>query len=439
LGPDGDPSSELTADFGDIPVRGLEEVLTSWVLAGKVHRQEALHTALGAVEGAPDVEREWNPEQARERCRRVLWGLLEERIGQLPTDPSVWLNALPAQVRVEQVRSSRPVRPVDWRSTVRTNRGWPGWRGWDGFEFVGRRRHRDHDSVLLSVVNWTVQELVELRSDARHLLDRGTVHEEVFGALEALKALLPAEGRVVELEDIRAVERIGPPWNLLTPLSHELLRLQEDPLLYAHEVVLPDDELRWRLFHLACYGEILALLGDAGLTVASAAPLAGGARRPTHSARIGKTGRIDLWFEASGCWDYYGSSGAISTYQSATKSALSGRQNLSPDCLVVRFDEGTGEPESVVGLECKYSENSNYVVRDGYLQSLGYSIELARLFPVSARVGVWTVGPGSLVTGESHAGVPTTSTSTPPTVGLCEPSALGRAVESCGLLDSPAA
>lgn len=404
--------------FGDIPIRGLREVLTSWALAGEVHEADALIQALGQVDGEATVERAWGEEAARQRSNRVLWSLLEADMLALPTEAATWTDALPATSRSERTISQEYARPVDWPATLRLNQGWPGPRGWAGARFVGRRRQREQDTVLVRVAAWTVHQLIELRRDA---IDPSPSAAGRMAALELAAGHLPHVD-AIDRSEVAAASRSGPPWNLLTPLTERLLELHDDPVRFAHDVVLPDDELRWRLFHLAVFGEVLSAFSRAGHLIVSHSPLSGSSRRPSHVASNGPLGRIDLWFEASNAWKYYGGPGELA-YHKATSSARYSPGELSPDCLSVWVDPH-GAPVLAVALECKYSpSNPDYVVRAGYVQALGYAVELRRT--LRCPVAVFVVGPRQVVGGVSEFEVlPADGVLGAARVGLADPDSM---------------
>jgi hypothetical protein len=409
-------------DFTGLPTRGLKEVLTSWTLSGSVRPVDALVAALGSLPDE-DVERDWDPAAALDRCHRVLWGLLEPLVAGLPTDPAIWLDALPATSTVERTVTHQIVRPVDWGRTVRTNQGWPGPRGWEGVRFAGRRRHRERDSVLVRVVSWTVGRLLAVMEGATHLIDPAPETREPISALLFLRTMLPDVDEVDDSE-VRAAERAGHPWNRLTPLTLDLLRLESDPLRYSEEVIYPDDDLRWRLFHLAVYGDMVMAFIDRGWAVRATTPLVGSSRLPTHVARRGDL-QVDLWFEGTGVWMHYGAPEHGLTYQQACAAARSARQPLSPDCVAVRHLNE--EVLSATAIETKWSVDPAYVVRGGYLQSLGYGVELVRL--LARPTSVFTIGPSPVVKGISSAVALSPSSATEELViGLADPWSIGEAL-----------
>jgi len=265
-----------------------------------------------------------------------------------------------------------------------------------------------------------------VRDDAAKLMNIDDALERRIQALVELARELPLADQI-DVSEVLAAERLGPPWNLLTPISEELLRLVGDPLRFAHDVVYPDGDLRWRLFHLGVYGEVLAEFADSGWHLEATAPLAGSSSRPAHIATRGDfEDRVHLWFEATGAWRYYGGPDVSLIYVSATQSSRSSRQSLSPDCLIVRV-RPEGEVTSAAALECKYSSDPGYTVRDGYLQSLGYGFELMRL--LKQDVQVFTVGPSSLVDGLSSSTVISAEPDGPSlAIGLCDPTSLRPAL-----------
>jgi hypothetical protein len=229
----------------------------------------------------------------------------------------------------------------------------------------------------------------------------------------------------IDFSEVAAASRAGRPWNSLTPITELLLELGSDPLRYAEEVVYPDEELRWRLFHLAVYGEMVSAFVLAGWHVLSTGPLLGSARAPTHVAHRDAS-LVDLWFEASGAWRHY-ANGLPLGYWLATAAARTGRGALTPDCLAVRRE---GEDVvSAIALETKYSlTDPSYVIRDGYLQSLGYAVELGRALQCPTRV--ITVAPTSMVEGMSVAQLLNATDQNPEiAIGLCDPWSVTAAVD----------
>jgi hypothetical protein len=143
--------------------------------------------------------------------------------------------------------------------------------------------------------------------------------------------------------------------------------------------VLPDDDLRWRLFHLATLGQLLKSLRAQGAVITSLRPLSGSAS-PGPAYRVNITGQEwDLWFEASAIWDYYRHA---SPYRTLVRSALRHPGTpLGADILLI------APGHEAHAFECKFGDPS-YIARDGYMQACTYAHELRRyLAPyVTSRV-----------------------------------------------------
>lgn len=367
-----------------LPERGLGEVLSAWTGEGAV---DEFFRTLGIIAAAgegpePLAERAWLEERAaRERANRVLVGRLRPELERLPTTGQTWINALPAESRTSRIVSDRPMGSVDW---VRTSQ-----RGWPPIEFHLKRRHRTDDSVLARVVGWVVEALLTSISDTTKLAPSllGPVEKQV-AALTALidhPLIAEAPARRPSVQEIRAVRGLGRPWVALVPIAEYYSRLNDVSSL-ASELIVPDAELAWRLFHLGCLGEVLVQLRDEGCDLTAAAPLYGGSSNPAYISLVPDGSRVDVWFEASGCWKYYAPD-LDDPYRRAAASA-SRAAALSPDILLVRsFPNGSSRG---LVLECKSGADAAAAARDGYLQVVAYAAQLRAMtgMPVEA----WVLG-----------------------------------------------
>ena len=134
---------------------------------------------------------------------------------------------------------------------------------------------------------------------------------------------------------------------------------------YARRLLMPSDELRPRLFHLAVLGQLLHALRDRGATIVSVRPLAWTTSGPAYRIRAGDA-FWDLWFEAGAAWSHYSRS---SPYLEAAAVLKGQARPLSPDLLLIRLDE------AALIIECKYSASADYIGGRGIPQVLAYAVE----------------------------------------------------------------
>ena len=116
----------------------------------------------------------------------------------------------------------------------------------------------------------------------------------------------------------------------------------------------------------------------------------------------------ELWFEASGAWNYYG---RASPYVEVARGVAGAGHPIGADLMVVVPDR------SVLLIECKYSHDAQLVARGGYEQAVAYAAEAAsRLAPCVVSV---VVGPEEVVK-SSHR-----TTLSVGTVGIVSPAEVG--------------
>jgi hypothetical protein len=186
--------------------------------------------------------------------------------------------------------------------------------------------------------------------------------------------------------EISALRYEGAPWNVVAPVAEELSVVEESLIELASRLLKPDDELRWRLFHLAVLGELLLSLKLGGAGLISRTPLSGGNQRPAYEVTDSGGRRWDLWFEAAGAWSYYQ---RASPYGQAAIGVHGAGRALGADLMLIRLDA-----EALI-IECKYSRNPEVVARTGYEQLLAYATEIGtRMAP---KVTAAVVGPEDVV------------------------------------------
>ncbi|OJF14217.1 hypothetical protein BG844_10900 [Couchioplanes caeruleus subsp. caeruleus] len=220
----------------------------------------------------------------------------------------------------------------------------------------------------------------------------GRIERPVFTMIEVVKTdLADVEALCPDRLDLRSLASSGRPWSTLAMVAASLLRAQTDLDFLAFELIEPDPELEWRLFHLSVLGEVLAAVRSLGGRVLWRAPLsAGESSGPQFELRIGPH-VWDLWFEASGAARHYR---VASPYKAATAGVSRNQRAIGADIMLCL------PGKRALMLECKWSGHGSYVGRDGYHQASSYLVE--------ARSGIadeaWSfvIGPEEVVRSQSE-------------------------------------
>lgn len=390
-------------DAADIPQRGLNEVLSSWSGQGDV-----LLEALAAVSSDELTEREWTATDIRRRANRVLFSDLIPLVAHWPSEARSWLNALPAETIKRREVVLAPVSGVSWRETRRLF-------DWPPRAFVVRARNREADSLLVTTLKWTLSRLAEVHRDAVYVVPGldGPIVDQLAAAftLLSIPPLLDAEDIQPAPHDVGALARDGIPWNLVAPVADEMTRVSSSVYELARRLVIPEESLRWRLFHLAVMGEVLVCLKDLGCSVRSLRPLSASTSGPAYALVDGAGREWDLWFEAAGAPVHYGGK---SPYAAATSGLGEGNRPIGADVMMVRRDE------TAFIIECKSTRNPA-TVGGGVSQAFGYGVEVRTALDVETRCAV--VAP----TGATSA--PTTTETVIGRVDLVGPEGLGIILE----------
>lgn len=354
-----------------LPWPGLLSVLSNYSSRGQ------LFTALGTV---PDDDA-WSSSDVRRRARRILLERLIPTVRALPTSTSAWLDALPAESRRHRATTTVPVGRIDW---PRTRLG-----GWPPTRFVTSRRSRTPDEVLVTTLAWAGGRVLDVVKDATSLLPGGgdpiAVQLETLRRLLDVRPLVDAEPVAPGRPELAALRATGRPWSALASMI-DVLRLEDlDLPALARELLVPDDDLRWRLFHLGCLGTVLTALKGRGWTATGLRPLGIGTG-PAYALTDDVGRQWELWFEAAGIWSYYKVS---SPYAEASAGLAAAAQPLGADIALFRGNE------EAVAIECKYSADPKYIVRNGYLQGMAYLSEIRSRKASTCRAIV--VGPEDVV------------------------------------------
>jgi len=378
----------VSPDLGDIPTRGLVEVLSSWALAGGTTSVQALSAAVGSLPTL-DAEENWSLGDISRRANRIAWEHLRPIVMMLPSTSEEWLDALPAVGVTHAVWSETPQSPVDWAASVRRMGAWPPPQTGQP-AYLTRRRSKERHESIVSAMAWGRRQFLTTLAEAESL--GASVPPAARSRIEAVPAVAtPIPPDFAELEALRL---LGTPFAELSTAISMMLTLDVDPLVYARDLLLPNDEFRWRLFHLGCYGEILAEAVDRIGPIASTRPLLAGAQRPTHVLRDGATTNVtyEFWFEASGLWRL---NPGPTAHEEVAKAVHGTRGGLVPDICVVRR---RGDAiERLALAEVKYSRNGQYIFGSGYPEALGYGLEAVRHFGIATLSLV--TAPDDMITG----------------------------------------
>jgi hypothetical protein len=359
-----------------LPRVGLEELLRGWSGNGSIY------AALAAIQGSP-YEVHWTERDIRRRAGRVLLGRMEAVILRLPATAQEWQEYLPVSTESRKRISRTPVRPTNW---VQTSRRF----GWPPSQFIGNPRARVLDESALTALVWTANALDTLTRDTRALgsalVDRlapqvTALVEVSRSRLEDVTAIRP------DRLDLMSLGASGRPWSALAAVASEIARAETDLEFLAFEVIEPDPELAWRLFHLSALGAVLiALKADRG-SIRWLAPLAASqVSGPQFQATMPDGLKWDVWFEAGGAELYYG---VESLYRRSTAAVARNDRSMGADIMLVR------PSERALIFECKWSAHGPYVGRDGFHQAASYALQ-ARAELVQS-VWSYVVGPSEVV------------------------------------------
>jgi hypothetical protein len=401
MGERNDAGAGLTS-FPPIPDAGLTAVLASWIGRGSLF--EALSVPLEERE-----VRRWESSDVRRRANRVLLSLLEPALSRWPKRTGEWLDYLPTSKKHTRVVEQVPFAGVAWAESRRRF-------GWPPTAFVGKEVERGADMLAVQVLRWCAERLTLIWTDsldAQHELQfRST--DQLISALrlleiEPLSSAFPGQPSPA---DLVALRREGAPWGSVASVAQVLIEAQRSVDYLVYQVLMPDDELRWRLFHLAILGLLLVTLREAGCQITSLRPLSPKSGGPNYEV-VSSSGELYLlWFEASGVWSYFGKQ---SPFIEATSGIRHAHRSNGADLLLLLPDR------RALILECKYSWNQDVVARDGYYQAMAYGAEArSRLAEVVLAVAV---GPESVVSASSFTNLSIGR------VGTVPPSALPSLVD----------
>jgi len=383
-----------------IPSEGLGEVLRAWTGRGQLLKALALVQDEG-------LERQWARRDIERRANRVLYEEILPLLNRWPKSAREWLDVIPAESLKQRMLTTSPAS-ASWTETRRL--------GWPPRVYVSKSRRRIADTMLISLLKWTVEAVVRLREDATvvdpNLMSHHKVQVDQAASVLTVDPIVFAQAEVPTRVDLVAAASEGRPWPAVVAVARRLKELDDERLEVLAERLLKAD-LDWRLFHLGVLGLVLAALREAKLKVMSLRPLAGAAAGPAYRVTTGEGIDWDLWFEGAGAWKHYG----VDPPYRVAVSGLSGTSgSLGPDLLLIL------KGVAALIVECKYPRDwsSEYVGRQGYSQVAAYAVDTrAVLAPVVEAV---VVGPEGVVSAASH------SDTLVGRLGVAPPSGLGEKV-----------
>lgn len=382
-----------------VPEAGLRHVLSGWSGMGE------LWEALAAIEDDAAPERRWQRRDIVRRAHRVMFERIRPPLGRLPRAVSDWLLALPAQLHETRHVASHPWAGTRWVDT-RIRFGWPP------TEYSGRLRYREPDMILARTLKWVADWVRIVTEDADALAPgiSAPVRRQLDALLRAseIEPVASATSERPTTADLRALSVEGHPWTAVASVAAFLLALEASPSDAALELIRPDPELRFRLFHLGVLGEMLLASLAVGRVV-SLRPLTAGAPGPAYRIRDALGRSWDLWFETSGIWRYYG---LRSPYVVAASGLGVTMSPLSADLMLVR------RGGRALLIECKYSQDATWIARRGVPQALVYAAEAAT--EVCRSVIAFVTAPAEVVPRRTSASTSTGSLGVTPASAIFE-------------------
>ena len=379
MGLDGGPASDTGLSLS-IPPAGVHEVLRGWSGEGSIFESLAYVSSPDALD--------WTTSDIQRRARRVLLGIVEPLTATWPRTARAWEEYLPSSTVAERRVSLIPAGSVNWLETRRAG-------GWPPREFTLRTRRRVMDETPIATLAWLSRHLRVVLDDVR---PSAPVTAELLEA-----RLLEVETALAPWEDIEAVrpDRLsllslrtsGYPWTSVAAAADLAVRAERDAEYIAFDLIAPDPDLGWRLFHLAVYGMVLRALRNHRFVVTWRRPLAG-TRPGAQVEAIAPSGtRFDLWFEAGAARSSYGLEKAA--YHDAVGAIEGVGGAIGVDVMLI------APGARALLLECKWSTNPRYVGRYGFHQASSYALDA--LAGLADEVWSFVVGPQEIVPETSAA------------------------------------
>jgi len=368
-----------------VPLEGVTGILSGWSGTG------SFYEALAAVSGDEDLERDWDEKAIRARAERILIEHVRAGLEKWPRTVEEWLPHLPVSSRSEVISSSTPRGRVMWRDTALRS-------GWPPRSYVTRRRHREITDVTVTTLAWTVKRLDEIiaRTFPGSVVDEDdpTFSVPLEAARKALRLTeTPEAPPRPDRHELEALKTSGRPWSYIQPVAGMIVRSETDLHWFAEQLLAPDPEMRWRLFHLAALGHLLQALRRQQARISWRAPLGAGSSGPHFVATLPDGIKVDVWFEAAGAHQFY--SGASSSLYSQTVKPVRGAdRSIGADLALY-----VPSRNDALLLEVKFSWSATYISRNGFHQAAAY---IANAGSRWNRVWSYVLGPVERVSGTSR-------------------------------------
>lgn len=381
------PSEHVGLTELSIPLEGVVYVLSGW------SGQGSLFQALGAVNDTDGIDRDWDEKSIRKRAARILLEHVRADLLKWPKSIDEWLPHLPIASTARTLVSQVPHGHVDWRETSRRF-------GWPARSYVTRLREREIADVTVSTLAWTVEALDSVIAGARSSGALDNSEDAIDLPLKAARDALaltdvPEDLPRPDRHDIESLRASGRPWSEIEPVTSKIVRSETDLNWFALQLLAPDPDFRWRLYHLAVLGHVLMTLRAKGASIRWRAPLGAGAHGPNFVATMPDDTKVDVWFEAAGAREHYGFGTAA--YRQVVKEVRGSDSAIGSDVALYIPDRG-----HALLMECKFSWSGSYIGRNGYHQAAGYAIN-----EQDAWMRLWSfiVGPEEKVAGQSRVDV----------------------------------
>ncbi|RDV46347.1 hypothetical protein DOE76_04210 [Leifsonia sp. ku-ls] len=368
----------------EVPLDGVVYVLSGW------SGQGSLYQALSVLEEPDATERAWDEKTIRSRAGRILIEHIRADLERWPQSVEEWLPHLPIASHSRSLVSRIPHGRVDWRETSRRF-------GWPPSAYVARLREREIADVTVSTLAWTVNAIDRIVVQAKR---RGALEQSVpaldlplSAARDALAyTRVPDDLPRPVRHDLESLRTSGKPWSDVQPVTEKIVRSETDLAWFALQLLAPDPEFRWRLYHLAVLGHVLMALRAEGATIRWQTPMGSGASGPNFVARMLDGTAVDVWFEASGSRKHYKQ--GESTYRRVMRSVLGSESSIGADLGLFIPSRG-----HALLLECKFSSYGPYIARNGYHQAAGYALNEHDRWE---RIWSYVIGPREKIAAPSH-------------------------------------